>query len=620
MSEKDSNQKGNFVDSISKFQQSTIFSNVFETFPLGLFQVDEEDKIIRVNQKFVEMLAYKNKTEIQGKLFEELCEDKDKLRCYIGKVREEKFTRGILRLKSARDKIIEVECFSRLMDDSSNARWGMIDDVTERELYYGALKRLPTGFFYIENEHIKDCNDHFARIQGFGNKEAAIGYDIKKLFANDAVREKYLADLKEADKKGGALHNYEIQVKRINDGTIRTVALDSQLVKDGKGDTIGREGTVRDVTDKKEMEIRLEKTAAEIHKLLHALFHPAVTFAGKSKALFQAADILQQTIQLQIPLPSDSLELARELMRQLEGIRDNLQEHEVIDPLIKTTLAEKLSAIINVLDHTMQKETDNVILESKIKDTASWVLEELIGMKYFQEDTLKPLIKKDFIEFLQGIVLKYLRQHAEILMAETEVMNRRVDSLRTYITLEKRRKYYFSRHDIKEILEGNIRLFTPLLSEKNIDIDVKIRGNLNADISKQDIDRVIGNLFQNVRNYSFKGKGRFVKVNARELQPQNAVEISLKNLGLPITKNEIDSGVLCKYGTRGAFSYKGDRDGLGVGLADTKDVLDAHGGQISITSQPTQDDGNPPRHQAPYLTKVTITIPKSQKKRSKNKK
>jgi PAS domain S-box-containing protein len=489
-------------------------------------------------------------------------------------------------------------------------------NVTARERYYGALKRLPTGFFYVENERIKDCNDHFIRIQGFKNKEAAIGFDIKKLFANDAIREKYLNDLKEADKKGGALHNYEIQVKRINDGEILTVSIDSQLVKDGKGNIIGREGTVRDVTEKKELKDRLQKTAAEIHRLLHTLFHPSVKFAGKSKALFQAANILQQTMSPLTPLPSDSRELAQELMNQLLYIKNNLPEHEGIEPLLKITLEEELTTIINVFDNTMQTEKDNVILDSKIMDTALWVMEDLNGMNYSREDTLKSLIKKDFIEFLQGIILRYLKLDSEILMAEAEMMNRHVESLRTYITLEKQRKYNFARHDIKEILDENIRLFTPLLSEKNIDINPKTKGNLNAEVSRQDIDRVISNLFDNARNYSYKGEGlkrHFVKVFAREVQPQNQVELSIENLGIPIKQEEIDNGDLFRFGHFGAFSHKGDREGNGVGLADAKDVLDAHSGEISITSKPTEDDGNPPRYQAPYLTKVTMRIPKKQK-------
>lgn len=489
-------------------------------------------------------------------------------------------------------------------------------NATERELYYGALKRLPTGFFYVENDRIKDCNDHFVRIQGFENKKAAIGYDIKKLFANDAIREKYLLDLKEADNKGGALHNYEIKVKRINDGEILTVSIDSQLVKDSKGNIIGREGTVRDVTEKKKLKDRLEKTAAEIHRLLHSLFHPAVKFAGKSKALFQAANILQQTMSPLTPLPSDNQELAQELMNQLLYIKNNLSKHKDIKPLLIINLEEKFKTIINVFDNTIQTEKDKVILDSKIMDTALWIMEELKEMNYSREDKLKSLIKKDFIEFLQGIILRYLKMETGILVAETEMMNRRVESLRTYITLEKQRKYFFSSHDIKEILEENTRLFTPLLSEKNIDIVLKTRGNLIAEISKQDIERVISNLFQNVINYSYKGeshKGRFVKIRVRELRPQNQVELSMENLGTPIKQEEIDSSDLFRFGYRGVFSYKGDRDGIGAGLADTKDVLDAHGGEISITSKPTEDDGNPPKYQVPYLTKVTMRIPKKQK-------
>jgi hypothetical protein len=50
-----------------------------------------------------------------------------------------------------------------------------------------------------------------------------------------------------------------------------------------------------------------------------------------------------------------------------------------------------------------------------------------------------------------------------------------------------------------------------------------------------------------------------------------------------------------------------------VGLADAKEVIDGHQGQISITSVPAlkYKESNPPQYKIPYLITVIIRIPKS---------
>lgn len=363
----------------------------------------------------------------------------------------------------------------------------------------------------------------------------------------------------------------------------------------------------------KETAKRLENTETDMQKFIHTLLHPVVRLTGKSKLLHQVTNILHQTIPPVTAPISDSKKLGKELMTELIEIQESLYQNNDIDPMVENAMKEKLATIINVFDHSLKTERNKVLLDSKIRDTALWVVEELNGANYFQEKKERSLIEKKFIELLQGILLNYLKQNAEILMGEIEMMNRRVEGLRKYIGLEKQRKYVFSKHDIEKILEENLEIFKPILSEKDIDIRLKPRGNLIAEISRYDIDRVISNLFQNVINYSYKGKGRFVKVTAREMQPQNEVELSIESFGIPIRKEEIESGDIFKFGHRGVFSYKGDRDGIGIGLADTKDVVEAHGGEISITSVPAKDDGDPPQYKVPYRTKVTIRIPRIQK-------
>lgn len=625
--------EGNFVGFVSGIEESTIFPKMFNTFPMGLFEVNDEDRIVRVNKKLVDILKYKNQKEILAKHFHEICEDKKKLEYFNYTIKEKGFASDILKLKDANNKIIEVECFSQLINEFGKARWGMMTDVTKRERYYRALDRMPTGYFYVENEYITQCNDYFVQIQGFRDKKSAIGVHTKKLFADEKVREKFLEDLTNADEEGKALQNYEIQIKRVNDGKIITVSVDSHLVKDSNGNVIGREGTVRDISKEIELrkklnetEARMRKTTTDMNQLIHTFLHPVIKFAGNSELLYQVANILQKTIKIDAPSFYNPKELGETLMAKLIKVSDKIPRFDKnvsyeeqkrlinsdeLDALTAETLEEKLRGIINIFDYSLKTEGD-IFLERTIRDTALWVLSELFNMGYFEKDKLKSLIKEDFIEFLQGILFNHLTQGASILVGETEMMKREVEALRIVLGLRKERLFVFTKGDIGKILEENVLRFKPVLAENGLEINYSSTGDLKANISPNDIDRVICNLFHNTKKYSYGGKGRFVKVRARELQPDNVVEITIQSLGIPIKKEEIESRCIWKFGYRGELVFRSDRDGTGVGLADAKEVIDAHQGKISIFSRPAEEfnETNPPMYKVPYITTVKIKIPK----------
>ncbi len=627
-----------YLGMIAEIKPPTLSPLIFELFPIGLYEVDEYDKIVHVNGAMVSMLNYQKEDQLFNKHLEELWLKPEELKKFNRDIAENGFAKGIFSLRDANNSKIKVEIFSQYIRERE--RYGMVTNVTQREQYYQAMENMPTGYFHIEDDKITHCNDHFARQFGYGTKKQALGRSTRLLFVEPEAFEEYMLDLSEADRRGEPLQNYPLKIRKADSGDIITISVDSLLVKDEYDSIIGQEGTIRDITEEIVLrekvalaEENLKKTTEDINKLTHTFLHPVIKFSGNSELQFQMAKVLHHTVQPKISTKVgkqlDTCELGEKLLSRMNAIRNDLSDTDEKIPLLGNSndcytdgesaitmreLKSRLKKICNIFDHRLRTIDSTILLEDAIRDTTLRLLEELNQLDFSNNELLRVIISKEFIEFLQNILFNSLIRGAKLLLEETEIMKQKVEALRSYFGFKKERKFIFVKEDISLILEKNLQQFEPVFKEKELKIDYTKSGNLMALISANDIDRVICNLLHNAWKYSHHAPGRFVKVRAKEMGDINQVAISIENFGIPIKQEEIKSGKIWEVGYRGEKAYESDRDGTGVGLADCRDVIDAHGGKIEITSVPAMDEVNPPKYKVPYLTKVIITIPKSTKK------
>jgi len=359
------------------------------------------------------------------------------------------------------------------------------------------------------------------------------------------------------------------------------------------------------------------KTGDDIsHKILYKFLHPILKFSGNSQSINQLSRVLKDSLGDLLPIDQEPGELGNELYNKLEALQSKLkyaptktyesdQESDRVIALIRD-----LKKIQNTLHHHLQSQTSGRLLNAQIRDTVLWAMEELQKNDFFNKPHLKEIIGDDLLLFFQGLLLYYLVRGTEALRGEAKILEQEMETWRARSGKEGKRRYSFQKTDFGKLVEKNLALFKPILAEKGMDIQCKTRGNLTALISASDVERVICNLLHNAAKYSYEGKARFLKVKARELQPQDMVEFSMESFGAPITEEEIADEKLFQPGYRGKFAFEHYREGTGNGLADAKEVIEAHGGTITITSRPKADDGNPPQYKIPYLTTITITLPK----------
>lgn len=379
-----------------------------------------------------------------------------------------------------------------------------------------------------------------------------------------------------------------------------------------------------------EAEKSLKKTTADINSLVHNFLHPVLKFSGGAELMRQVGKTLHEISRKgsisTIDSYKDPVSLGKKLLKRLTELRDIIPDSDEVIPLSKPEeksgkhesfkqitmkdLKRKVGLMVNIFDYSLDTSESDVLVDGAVRDTALWLVEELTRLDYSGHEILRLYLNKEFIDFLQDILFNYLTGGTGIMVDQTRIMKMEIEAFRRYLGFYSEKKYTFTDKDVGEITEGFLGMYRPVFAEAGLDIRFKRSGSLTARISADDISRVLNNLFQNARKYSYPGKGRFVNVRVRELGNINHVEFSIENLGTPIKEEEIRVGKIFLPGYRGEYADAGSRDGTGVGLADARDVIEAHGGTISITSAPTKGETDPPQYNVPYLTRVTIRLPK----------
>ena len=132
--------------------------------------------------------------------------------------------------------------------------------------------------------------------------------------------------------------------------------------------------------------------------------------------------------------------------------------------------------------------------------------------------------------------------------------------------------------DISILLENVVELYRYVAEDKNISLHTNCPSDLCVCADPNRIRQVLGNLLDNAVKYTPSGGRVEVKAYLR----QHQVAILVKDTGTGISPEEIP-----KIWDR---LYRGDKSrsqrGLGLGLSLVKAIVQAHGGEVEVSSQP----------------------------------
>lgn len=239
---------------------------------------------------------------------------------------------------------------------------------------------------------------------------------------------------------------------------------------------------------------------------------------------------------------------------------------------------ERTAKILVRRDLALSEANERLIVMDKAKSeflaiAAHQLRTPLSGVKW----TLRMMIDGDM-----GKIAAEQKKFLEKGYETNERMIHLVNDLLDVVRIEEGRFIYqrqeFQLADlIKEIIEG----FKEIIKEKNLNLEFskpkeKIP-KLTADLEK--IRLVLQNLLDNAIRYT-PIEGR-VKVSIS--MEDNGLKASIEDNGLGIPKQQ-QARVFTKF-FRGSNVIRRETEGTGLGLYITKNIIEAHGGQIGFTSE-----------------------------------
>jgi len=170
----------------------------------------------------------------------------------------------------------------------------------------------------------------------------------------------------------------------------------------------------------------------------------------------------------------------------------------------------------------------------------------------------------------------------ETLVRESTRLQRLVEALLNFGRMEAGvRKYRFEEMDAASLVEKVVAEFTPQLAESGRHIEIEAANNLcPIDADPEALSVALRNLVDNALKYSPGSPTVWVQWGAENSHV--AIRVRDRGVGIPAFERR---AIFEKF-FRGTAAATANVKGSGVGLAMVRHIVAAHGGEISVVSEP----------------------------------
>jgi two-component system phosphate regulon sensor histidine kinase PhoR len=193
---------------------------------------------------------------------------------------------------------------------------------------------------------------------------------------------------------------------------------------------------------------------------------------------------------------------------------------------------------------------------------------------------------KGYVETLQEGAIDdkvNARKFLEVIVKQADLLNALIDDLLSLSKLEQgaeRGEIQLAREEVRHIIEAAITAYTAKARERRMQVTLQCPVGVVVKANAQLLEQAVGNLLDNAIKYSEPGKG--VEIDVTQSKSELTITVSDHGSGIP-------SEHLPRLFERFFRVDKGrsrELGGTGLGLAIVKHIVQAHGGHVTVESNP----------------------------------
>ncbi|HEY9403696.1 MAG TPA: PAS domain-containing sensor histidine kinase [Pyrinomonadaceae bacterium] len=592
-------------------------NRLFESLPVGAYQLDAQDKSVHANKAFARILGYRSPEEIEGRPVKDFyvhAHEADALRQLIDRTKVVEKYVSELRKQDGETIFVQVSAHKIETPDGAYAgREGTMMDVTQEERYRRIMKDVPVGLYTIRQENGQDrlvhCNDQYAALFGYASQKDMIGLDAKNLHATTQDYLDFMAALNDKARHNQPLNGHLLKLTN-KDGGGLVAEVNCRALKDLKGQTIGRTGSLRDVTEEAALREKLKQLTYDFGNVLHDYTSTLLMVQLSITSALRAFHPDPFRPEVEVSVEEAAAMVAPPAARLAASLGQLLALAKSEDRAMALPAERWLDlsdALAKLEDYEQRIPTPD--FRPIFLGEVAWEVQTLadqIDRKRFSRELLRQ-VHDDAQNLARIVHLISLRRTRDAVLE----MDHQVRALREFVTADVRRRE-------PRVVCKVARLISQ--ARMNLDEYARSRGVLvrvkldNPDyeifVVPREVVRALANLLHNAIKYSWsRPQDKSPWINVRASAVKGKLQLQFENWGVPIPKDEIEGDLVFNMGFRGKLSGDRGRIGTGIGLTDARQVARWHGGDLTLQSHPAIASRRDDDYKSPFLTTVTLTLP-----------
>lgn len=585
------------------------YALLYDFAPVGYFTFDRDGSIRTVNLTGANMLGMERSLLID-RHFEHFVADKDRLPFaeflrMVFASHEKTTCRLRLTIRDSQPVFVRIEGMAAETGDECHAA---LVDITERKMAEEALRESEYNLAKAQSmSHVGSwrsdplsgelrVSDELLRIMRLSREEATQDAFVKLIHPEDL--ESVMTHLRQGTEQG---NSYEIEHRLLlRDGTIKWVYTIVEPSVNIARQVVRLYGTTQDITDRKQVEVRLRNKKNELQAILDSVNDGVIVFDHKGMIQnfnhicpqFFPENVLSggscgDIFHHELTASPDSCPVEQALRG--EGVETSLvstQDGNIIRYIditanpIHDAFGEETRALVFFRDVTLKRLQELQLIQtdkmSSIGVLATGVAHEINNPLTSVAGYAEALLRRfsDEPELLNDSRLDVFPKYLEVIVRESYQCKKIIGSL---LNFGRKSNGIIGRVDINGILMEILELLHHQSNYKNVEVVFNLQENIPLiHCDPSELRQICMNLLINAC-HAIKDSG-LVEITTKHSADEQAVYIQVRDTGCGIAPEIIDQ-IWDPF-----FTTKEPGKGTGLGLALTYNIVKRHGGEISVKS------------------------------------